>query len=446
MFDKLLIANRGEIALRIQRACKALGIGCVQAYSEADTGADYVRTAEQAICVGAAPSSRSYLDKAAMLLAAEVTGAQAIHPGYGFLSENAEFARWVEEAGLIFVGPLSGVIRRMGDKICAKRAMIEAGVPCVPGFVGELTATRDALEIIRSIGFPVIIKAAGGGGGRGMRVVREEKDLMAAIAATQQEAEKAFANGTVYVERYLDNPRHVEIQILADKYGNCVWLGARDCSVQRRHQKVIEEAPPVDVPQRLLADVGSRCVAACKALGYVGLGTFEFLFEDNQLFFIEMNTRLQVEHTVTEMITGLDLVQYQLRVARGERLDIEQKDISFVGHSIECRINAEDPLDFRPSPGRVDFWQPPGGPGLRVDTHVSSGYVVPAFYDSMIAKLISFGRTREEAIARMQGGLRQFVVEGIKTNIPLHLSILEQDKFRKGAVSIHFLEKWLASK
>ncbi len=446
MYNSLLIANRGEIALRIQRACRALGIASIQVYSEADAGADYIRSADRAVCIGPPPSSSSYLDKKRILLAAAASGAGAIHPGYGFLSENAEFAAMVERAGLIFVGPPSAVIGRMGDKIAAKAAMLDAGVPCVPGLKGEFVADDASIDSLKHIGFPVIVKAAGGGGGRGMRVVESEKDLLTALATTRQEAQKAFGNPTIYIERYLQNPRHVEIQVLADGYGNCIWIGSRDCSVQRRHQKVMEEAPALNIPDNLLEKVGSRCVEACKALGYVGAGTFEFLYQDGEMYFIEMNTRLQVEHTITEMVSGIDLVQQQLRIARGERLQICQDDISLQGHALECRINAEDPITFLPSSGKVTFWQVPGGPGLRVDTHVSSGWVVSPYYDSMVAKVISFGRSREEAIERMRSGLKQFCVEGVKTNIPLHLQVLDEPSFNANDITIHFLERGLAKR
>ncbi|MFG1270732.1 acetyl-CoA carboxylase biotin carboxylase subunit [Xanthobacter sp. V3C-4] len=441
MFDTVLIANRGEIALRIQRGCRRLGLACVQAHSEADRDAAYVRLADAAVCVGPAPAADSYLNKEALLLAARASGAGAIHPGYGFLSENGDFARLVEEEGLVFIGPPADAIALMGDKISAKRAMIEAGVPCVPGYEGDLPPGAHALEIARSIGFPVIVKAAGGGGGRGMRVVRAEAELLSAVATTREEAARAFGNSTVYLERFLERPRHVEIQVVADGQGNAAWIGARDCSVQRRHQKIIEEAPAPDVPTQLLEEVGARCVAACRAMGYRGAGTFEFLYDEGALFFIEMNTRLQVEHTVTEMVSGLDIVELQLRIARGERLPFAQDDVRLSGHAIECRINAEDPRTFLPSAGRIGLWHAPGGPGVRVDTHVVSGYTVPQHYDSMIAKIITHGATRAEAIARMQAALAECVVEGIRTNIPLHRELLADPDFAAGGVSIHFLER-----
>ncbi|QEL27342.1 acetyl-CoA carboxylase biotin carboxylase subunit (plasmid) [Bosea sp. F3-2] len=440
MFDTVLIANRGEIALRIQRGCRKLGLRCVQAFSEADAGAPYVRLADAAVCVGPAPSAGSYLNKQALVVAARASGAQAIHPGYGFLSENADFAELVEEQGLVFVGPPASAIRLMGDKISAKRAMIAAGVPCVPGYEGGLEANESSLSIAREVGFPIIVKAAGGGGGRGMRIVHEESELISAISMTREEAGRAFGNPTVYLERFLQTPRHIEIQIVADGHGNCVWIGERDCSVQRRHQKIIEEAPAFGVPRDLLARVGESCVAACRSIGYRGAGTFEFLYENGELYFIEMNTRLQVEHTVTEMVSGLDIVELQLRVARGEALPLGQQDIRIFGHAIECRINAEDPDSFMPSAGRVTFWHAPGGPGVRVDSHLASGYVVPPNYDSMIAKAITHGPTRAEAIARMQGALSEIVVEGIRTNVPLHRELLTDPQFTAGGVSIHFLE------
>jgi acetyl-CoA carboxylase biotin carboxylase subunit len=441
MFDSVLIANRGEIALRIQRGCRRLGLGCVQAYSEADRETSYIRLADAAVCIGPAPATRSYLNKEALILAARASGAGAVHPGYGFLSENADFARMVEEEGLVFIGPPASAIALMGDKISAKRAMLAAGVPCVPGYEGVLPAGEESLAIAGAVGFPVIVKAAGGGGGRGMRIVRREVDLASAIATTREEAARAFGNPTVYLERFLVRPRHIEIQVLADGHGNAVWIGARDCSVQRRHQKIIEEAPAPGVPHELLGEVGARCVEACRAIGYRGAGTFEFLYEDGALFFIEMNTRLQVEHTVTEMVSGLDLVELQLRIARGEPLAFTQDKVRLAGHAIECRINAEDPRTFLPSAGRITAWHAPGGPGVRVDSHVASGYTVPPHYDSMIAKVITHGATREEAIARMQGALAECVVEGIRTNIPLHRELLADPDFMAGGVLIHFLEQ-----
>jgi acetyl-CoA carboxylase biotin carboxylase subunit len=444
MVRKVLIANRGEIALRIQRACRGLGVASVQAYSEGDAQAGYVALADEAVCIGPAAAARSYLSKEAVLMAAIAAGADAVHPGYGFLSENADFAGMVEECGLTFIGPPSHAIRLMGDKISAKQAMIDAGVPCVPGYQGAVEADDATLDIARSIGLPLIVKAAGGGGGRGMRVVRRDEELLPAIEMTKEEAHRAFGNGTVYLERFLETPRHVEIQVLADAYGSCVWLGERDCSMQRRHQKIIEEAPAPDVPRELIARVGRRCAEACVRIGYRGAGTFEFLYQDGELYFIEMNTRLQVEHTVTEAITGLDIVQAQIRIARGEPLHVNQDGITNHGHAIECRINAEDPATFRPSPGRVTFWHSPGGPGVRVDSHVVTGYAVPPNYDSMIAKVIAHGATRAEALARMRGALAEIRVDGIRTNVPLHRRLLDEPAFIEGGTSIHFLEHWLA--
>jgi acetyl-CoA carboxylase, biotin carboxylase subunit len=444
MFDKLLVANRGEIALRVQRACRELGIKAVMVYSEADRNACYVELAEEAICIGPAPSGASYLNMSALITAAEGTGAQAIHPGYGFLSENALFADRVTEAGLKFIGPRAETIRLMGDKVSAKNAMLNAGVPCVPG-------SRDALpddgdEIRRqadAIGFPVIIKAAGGGGGRGMRIVRSSDELLNAVSMTREEAGRAFGNPAVYMEKYLQEPRHVEIQVLADQHGNAVWLGERDCSMQRRHQKVLEEAPAPDIDRTLIAQVGARCAQACVDMGYEGAGTFEFLYENGQFYFIEMNTRVQVEHPVTELVTGIDIVREQIRVAAGERLSFTQADVRLSGHAIECRINAEDPKRCLPSPGRIDTWMIPGGPGVRVDTHAHAGYTVPPHYDSMVGKLIVHGATREQAIARMRSALAETVIEGIQTNVPLHRDILADEVFIAGGASIHYLESRL---
>ena len=444
MFEKVLIANRGEIALRIQRACRSLGLRTVAVHSEADRDAVYVTQADQALCIGPASPAQSYLNQAALLYAAKLSGAQAIHPGYGFLSENAGFAARVEAAGLSFIGPPSECIRTMGDKVAAKRAMRSAGVPCVPGPDGSLPDDNAAiLAIAREIGYPVMVKAAGGGGGRGMRVVQAEAELLDAMALTREEARRAFGNPEVYIEKFLGHPRHVEIQVLCDRYGHALWLGSRDCSLQRRHQKVLEEAPAPGIAPVLLAKVGARCAEACRQIGYVGVGTFEFLFEDGEFFFIEMNTRLQVEHTVTEMTTGIDIVQQQLRMARGERLAIAQADVPCMGHSIECRINAENPETFAPAPGRITAWQPPGGFGVRVDSHVSAGYRVPPYYDSMIAKLIVHGTTRADALARMRLALAEMQIEGIATNVPLHRELLRDDGFAVGGVDIHHLERWL---
>jgi len=445
-FETVLIANRGEIALRIQRACRALGLRTVAAYAEPDRDAPHVRHADLALCIGPAAARRSYLDPAAVLFAAEVTGADAIHPGYGFLSENADFAEKVEAAGHVFIGPRAETIALMGDKIAAKRAMRAAGVPCVPGPDAPLSDHPDAVRAAAAqIGYPLIVKAAGGGGGRGMRIVTAPAELDHAVAVTRAEAARAFANPDVYIEAFLERPRHVEIQVLADHHGNAVWLGARDCSLQRRHQKVVEEAPPPGIPAALLAKVGARCVDACRAIGYRGLGTFEFLFESEVFAFIEMNTRVQVEHTVTEMVTGLDLVQWQVRVARGEVLSLAQADIVARGHAIECRINAEHPDTFAPSPGRITGWEQPGGPGIRVDTHVRAGSTVPPHYDSMIAKLVAHGETRADALARLAVALDEMQAEGIATNLPLLRRLVRSPTVTLGAADIHALEKWLAA-
>jgi acetyl-CoA carboxylase biotin carboxylase subunit len=444
MFDTVLIANRGEIALRIQRACRGLGLRTVAVYSEADRDAVYVRQADQALCIGPAAPGKSYLDQAAILFAAELSGAQAIHPGYGFLSENAGFVASVEAAGLSFIGPSAACIRTMGDKVSAKRAMRAAGVPCVPGPDGSLPDDPAAVQAIaREIGYPVIVKAAGGGGGRGMRVVQEEDGLLDALALTREEARRAFGNPEVYIEKFLLHPRHVEIQVLADSHGQALWLGSRDCSMQRRHQKVLEEAPAPGIAIELIAEVGERCAQACRQIGYCGVGTFEFLYEDGAFFFIEMNTRLQVEHPVTEMTTGIDIVQQQIRVARGERLTLTQADIACVGHALECRINAENPETFAPSPGLITGWVLPGGFGVRVDSHASAGYRVPPYYDSMIAKLIVHGATRDDALERMRLALAEMRVDGIATNLPLHRRIAQEPGFAAGGVDIHHLERWL---
>jgi len=445
MFGKILIANRGEIALRIQRACREMGIRTVVVHSEADREAKYVKLADESVCIGPAPSALSYLNMPAIISAAEVTDAEAIHPGYGFLAENADFAERVEQSGFTFIGPMPETIRTMGDKVNAKRTMIAAGVPCVPGSEGALP--DDAKEIVRigrQVGYPVIIKAAGGGGGRGMRVVHTEAALVNAVIMTRNEAGAAFGNPEVYMEKFLENPRHIEIQILADSHKNAIWLGERDCSMQRRHQKVIEEAPAPGVPRRLIERIGDRCAEACRKMGYRGAGTFEFLYENNEFYFIEMNTRIQVEHPVSEAITGIDLVQEQIRVAAGERLRYRQKDIVLRGHAIECRINAEDPFLFTPSPGRITAWHPPGGPGVRVDSHAYSGYFVPPHYDSMVGKVITYGTDRAQALARMRVALSEMVVEGILTNIPLHRELMTDARFIEGGTSIHYLENRLA--
>ncbi|MDM0011214.1 acetyl-CoA carboxylase biotin carboxylase subunit [Variovorax sp. J22P168] len=446
MFKKILVANRGEIALRIQRACSELGIKAVMVYSEADREAKYVKLAEEAVCIGPAPSSQSYLNMPAIISAAEVTDSEAIHPGYGFLSENANFAERVEQSGFQFIGPSPESIRIMGDKVSAKQAMIKAGVPCVPGSDGELSDDANANKrIARAIGYPVIIKAAGGGGGRGMRVVHTEAALVNAIQMTKAEAGAAFNNPAVYMEKFLQNPRHIEIQILADKHKNAVYLGERDCSMQRRHQKVIEESPAPGIPRKLIEKIGERCTAACKKIGYRGAGTFEFLYENGEFYFIEMNTRVQVEHPVTEFTTGIDIVKTQIMVAAGERLPFTQRQIEMRGHAIECRINAEDPYKFVPSPGRITMWHPPGGPGVRVDSHVYTNYFVPPNYDSMIGKIIVYGDTREQAMARMRTALNETVIEGIQTNIALHRELMVDAKFMGGGTNIHYLEEWLAA-
>ncbi len=447
MFEKILIANRGEIALRIQRACRELGVKTVVVHSEADRDAKYVRLADESVCIGPASPRDSYLNMPAIISAAEVTDAEAIHPGYGFLAENADFAERVEKSGFVFIGPRPESIRTMGDKVKAKQAMIAAGVPVVPGSEGGLPEDpAEILRIAREVGYPVIVKAAGGGGGRGMRVVYTEAALLNAVALTRNEAQAAFDNPEVYMEKFLENPRHIEIQILADGGRNALWLGERDCSMQRRHQKVIEEAPAPGIPRRLIERIGERCAEACRGMGYRGAGTFEFLYEDGEFYFIEMNTRIQVEHTVTEMITGIDLVQQQIRIAAGEKFTLRQRDVQFRGHAIECRINAEDPFKFIPSPGRITNWHVPGGPGVRMDSHVFSGYTVPPNYDSMIGKLITYGDTREQAIARMSIALSEMVVEGVNTNIALHRELMADARFVEGGTSIHYLEHKLAQR
>ena len=444
MFKKILIANRGEIALRIQRACKELGVEAVVVYSEADREAKYVKLAEEAVCIGPASSTLSYLNMPAIISAAEVTDAEAIHPGYGFLSENADFAERVEKSGFTFIGPTPESIRMMGDKVSAKQAMIKAGVPCVPGSEGELPDDPAQIRrIAKTIGYPVIIKAAGGGGGRGMRVVHNEAALIHAVQTTKAEAGAAFGNPAVYMEKFLQNPRHIEIQILADNYKNAIYLGERDCSMQRRHQKVIEEAPAPGIARKLIERIGERCVAACKKMGYRGAGTFEFLYENGEFYFIEMNTRVQVEHPVTEFITGIDIVKTQIMTAAGQKLPYTQRQVVIKGHAMECRVNAEDPFKFTPSPGRITMWHPPGGPGVRVDSHIYSNYFVPPHYDSMIGKIIVHGDNREHALARMRTALGETVVEGIQTNIALHRELMMDPGFIAGGTNIHYLEEWL---
>ena len=444
MLDKVLIANRGEIALRIQRACHELGIKTVAVHSSADASLKHVLMAEETVCIGPGPSVDSYLNMPAIISAAEVTDATAIHPGYGFLSENADFAERVNESGYTFIGPSADLIRMMGDKVSAIRAMKEAGVPCVPGSDGPLPDDPDeCLRIGREIGYPVIIKAASGGGGRGMRVVHNETALINLINLTKAEAGAAFGDDTVYMEKFLEKPRHIEFQIIGDTHGNAVHLFERDCSMQRRHQKVIEEAPAPGISEEQRMAMGKRCAEACQRLGYANAGTFEFLYEDGEFYFIEMNTRLQVEHPVTEMITGIDLVKEQLRVAAGEPLSFKQEDIKLRGHAFECRINAEHPKTFMPSPGQVKTWHPAGGPGVRVDSHLYSGYHVPPYYDSMVGKLIVWGDSRESALARMTNALNEMVVDGIETNILLHREIFQHGAFKTGGTDIHYLEKRL---
>jgi acetyl-CoA carboxylase biotin carboxylase subunit len=443
MLEKIVIANRGEIALRILRACRELGIKTVAIHSEADRDLKHVRLADESVCIGPAASAASYLSVPAIISAAEVCDAQAIHTGYGFLSENADFAERVEQSGFVFIGPRPETIRLMGDKIAAIEAMKEAGVPTVPGSDGPLDDDERTLALAREIGYPVIVKAAGGGGGRGMRVVRAEAALLSAISLTKAEAGAAFGNDTVYMEKYLENPRHVEFQVLADTQGHAIHLGERDCSMQRRHQKVVEEAPAPGITEQQRDRVGGRCAEACRQIGYRGAGTFEFLYEDGEFYFIEMNTRVQVEHPVTEMITGVDIVKEQLLIASGEPLSYTQDDIRLRGHAIECRINAEDPKTFMPSPGDVTQLHVPGGPGVRVDTHLYNGYRVPPYYDSMIGKLITHGENRAVAIARMRTALSEMVIDGIKTNIPLQVDIMADAIFAAGGANIHYLEKKL---
>jgi len=445
MLEKVLIANRGEIALRILRACKELGIKTVAVHSNVDRDLMHVRLADESVCIGPANPTQSYLNVPAIIAATEVTDAVAIHPGYGFLSENADFADQVERSGFIFIGPRAETIRLMGDKVSAIEAMQNAGVPTVPGSDGPLNDDAErTLSIAKRIGYPVIIKAAAGGGGRGMRVVHSEAALLKAIYVTQSEAKAAFGNDTVYLEKFLENPRHVEIQILGDGQGNAIYLGDRDCSMQRRHQKVIEEAPAPGIPEHVRNQVAETCIKACQLMKYRGAGTLEFLYQDEQFFFIEMNTRVQVEHPVTEMVTGIDIVKEQLRIASGLPLSVKQEDIKLTGHAFECRINAEDPSTFMPCPGKINLYHAPGGNGIRVDSHIYSGYTVPPNYDSLIGKLISYGIDRDEALVRMQNALDEILIDGIRTNIALHKDILRDPNFRKGGVNIHYLEHMLS--
>lgn len=444
MLNKVVIANRGEIALRILRACKELGIKTVAVHSIADRDLMHVKLADESVCIGPPPSTESYLSIPAIISAAEITDAVAIHPGYGFLAENADFAEQVEKSGFIFIGPRADTIREMGDKISAINAMKRLGIPCVPGSGSPIDANDEqTLQMARDIGYPIIIKAAGGGGGRGMRVVHTESHLLNAITMTRSEARAAFNNDKVYIEKYLQTPRHIEIQVIGDGNGNAIHLGERDCSIQRRHQKIIEEAPAPGITPEQRQAIGERCAQACRDMKYRGAGTFEFLYENKEFYFIEMNTRVQVEHPVTEMVTGIDIVKEQLRIAAGEKLSITQADVKIKGHAIECRINAEDPKSFMPSPGTITDFHAPGGPGIRIDSHIYSGYKVPPYYDSLIAKIIAHGETRAIALARMSNALEETVIDGIKTNLPLHQDILRGVTFQRGGTHIHYLEEWL---
>jgi len=444
MLDKVVIANRGEIALRILRACKELGIKTVAVHSQIDRDLLHVRLADESVCIGPNPSPQSYLNVPAIISAAEVTDATGIHPGYGFLAENADFAEQVENSGFVFIGPTADVIRLMGDKVSAKDAMKKAGVPTVPGSDGALPDDDEAIrKMAKQIGYPVIIKAAAGGGGRGMRVVHSEAHLLNAVNGCRSEAAAAFGSGVVYMEKFLENPRHVEVQVLADGQGHAIHLGDRDCSLQRRHQKVLEEAPAPHIPDDVRRATLEACSRACIDIGYRGAGTFEFLYENGAFYFIEMNTRVQVEHPVTEMVTGIDIVKEQLRIASGMPLSIKQEDVIIRGHAFECRINAEDPKTFMPCPGKVTYFHAPGGPGVRVDSHLYAGYSVPPNYDSLIGKIITYGRDRENALNRMKMALDELIVSGIKTNQPLHQELVRDGEFRKGGVNIHYLEKKL---
>jgi acetyl-CoA carboxylase biotin carboxylase subunit len=444
MIDKIVIANRGEIALRILRACWEMDIKTVAVHSSVDRDLKHVLLADETVCIGPAPSNESYLNIPALISAAEITDATAIHPGYGFLSENADFAERVEESGFIFIGPRAETIRMMGDKVAAIKAMKEAGVPCVPGSDGPLGNDDETnLRLAREIGYPIIIKAAGGGGGRGMREVHSEAHLLNAIALTKSEARAAFGNDMVYMEKFLENPRHIEFQVLSDQHGNAIHLGERDCSMQRRHQKVVEEAPAPGITQEMRDRMGAICAEACVRIGYRGAGTFEFLYQDGEFYFIEMNTRIQVEHPVTERVTDIDLVAEQIRIAAGEKLSIKQEDVVMRGHAIECRINAEDPRTFMPSPGKITHYHAPGGAGIRMDSHIYSGYSVPPNYDSLIGKLIAYGKDRDSAIARMQTALKEIGIEGIKTNVELQRDIMDDTHFQTGGTNIHYLEKKL---
>ena len=446
MLEKVLIANRGEIALRILRACKELGIKTVAVHSVADKDLMHVRLSDESVCIGAPSPTDSYLNIPSIISAMEVTDSDAVHPGYGFLSENADFAEQVKNSGFSFIGPTAETIRMMGDKISAIEVMREAGVPTVPGSNGPLDDNDErALELAREIGFPIIIKAAAGGGGRGMRVVYNETELLNSIKVTSTEAQSFFGSGIVYLEKFLENPRHVEIQVIGDGEGDAIHLGDRDCSLQRRHQKVLEEAPAPDIPNAVRNEVAATCIQACKNMKYRGAGTLEFLYQDERFYFIEMNTRVQVEHPVTEMVTGVDIVKEQLRIASGEPLSIKQEDIKIQGHAFECRINAEDPEKFIPSPGKVKLFHAPGGPGVRVDSHLYSGYSVPPYYDSLVAKLISYGTSRDQALTRMQIALDELLIDGIKSNIPLQRDIVRDSEFQKGGINIHYLEKKLSS-